>query len=303
MEKSHDFSTSYAVHLWESNARHWFLDQLTPELADTIDLPIMCEIRRIMGTLSKDSAPNCFPARRNLYSDGVVGLYTFDDDILDTRRIEDNLGNKLHGWALNGTQLVPGRNGDGLARAFRGMGDFAILPVPATMTMNQFAIQVEMRFGDLCQTAGSVIAVQSADLTILVEGTCTPPKRTLWLKAFKTRQSEEAVVPLELVKGPSFKEGDWATVSVRASAEEQVIELLVDGEVSVSGPWPPKGLGHGHRTPISNIWLGARPASPFPRPHRSEINNDFRGLLDNVMVWDRGMSREVLQKAAQGMSS
>ena len=196
LQKSYDFSPNFAVHLWESNARKWFLMSLNPTKLFTLDLPIFCEMSKFVDppanlALEVLQTRNCAITVENVHSDGLVAHYDFSRDF--NEKVIDVMGNRLHGWAVNGTTLVKGYRDDGVtidyARRFHGHGDFIVLPVHTQFKSRDFTVRFGVNFNSQCQAAASVIGIQSERNVFLLEGICQKDaqgdvEHTFWMKVY-----------------------------------------------------------------------------------------------------------------------
>lgn len=191
-----------------------------------------------------------------------MAWYSFDADASDDPKVRDSLANELHGWALNGTSISEDPVRGGKIRNFPGHGEFAVLPSAPTTTLNDFSLQFSMKFADLQQDAASVLALQSEEYTILIEGYMASNMHMFWLKAFPSLQAEDSLLWDLTVHERAFVADEWITVALRANSSSQSLELFADGHLLIRSQWPPAGSWGNF--PIKNIWLGARPASPFP---------------------------------------
>ena len=91
----------------------------------------------------------------------------------------------------------------------------------------------------------------------------------------------------------------YHSIVISGDSVNGMLTLWVDGEiVAASSSWPPKNADPEER--IVNIWLGARPCSPFPEPQRKSIAQDLKGLITNVTVWEVTIDPVMLFKFAQG---
>lgn len=260
MQKTYDFANNYAVHLWESNAKDWWLDQMDKELIANIDLPFFCQMRRITGIAASNAKiEDCLAPKRTIHPDGAVSRHKFNSDTY-LPRVNDALGNHLHGFAINGTTLVQTQK-DSQARHFRGNGDFISLPTLSELNLREFSMQMRIS-PHLCQSAGSVAAAQTSEFVLLIESTCDHassqhPSNTLWLKVFPYRGWESPLLEFEMVHNIVIPRDEWTWVTVTASGAANSVKMYANDQVVAQGPWPPSFSG-GYPENIKNLLVALR---------------------------------------------
>jgi hypothetical protein len=101
------------------------LSKTSIRVINEIDNSIFCEVRFIFpsfynrkfvreGNYEKNDDENCQILSKSIFKDGTIGVYKFDEDT--DIKIQDLLGNKLHGWAVNGTKLTSEPTNPGIFR-------------------------------------------------------------------------------------------------------------------------------------------------------------------------------------------
>jgi hypothetical protein len=233
-----------------------------------------------------------------MFKDGTIGLYTFDEDT--DIKIQDILGNRLHGWVLNGTKLRSEYSNPGVFREFNGKGDFAIIPSIETMTLSEFTISMRFKTPRSCKHRRIMASLQHpSDYSVVLETDCVNRDdvgEVMEIRALLT-DSRLGVTSYNLKPELNFlNNGKWHHVALTMSSSMGKMILYLDGESVGDSIWPMKTDS---QQQIKNVWLGAKPP-PSIRTMKRPLDFDYKGYMDDLFIAQTAFSPESIKAISNG---
>lgn len=214
--------------------------------------------------------------------DGLVLHLSFDENTIQNDTVMDQSGNNNHGTINGGATTVSGKHGEALE--FDGVDDFVEVPLTASVTFstgNSLTVQVWVKTDDEPPRNDGIV------------GNYRPSTNALWMLSingdndaqrgtmrFAVRDS--ARVSAGVTSTAFLNDDEWHVIAGVRDQEAKKIRFYVNNELIDEVDDNSQDINSGQ-----SIWIG------------EHLNRFYKGLIDEVKVWNRPLTADELDHSGQ----
>ena len=232
---------------------------------------------KVPTRLGTPTEPVETPIEPVLTEDGLVLHLSFDNNTIQGNTVQDQSGAGNHGTIYGGAQTVTGKHGEALA--FDGVDDYVEVPLTDSITFStddSFTVQAWIKTDDQPRL-NDIIIGNYRDYTpthwsLSIHGDSQEHRGKA---AF--RVGEDAGTGAGIRTSNFMNDGEWHLLTGVRDQNTKKIRFYVDGEL----------IGETDDTSIDpnsrqSIWIG------------EHLYRYYKGLIDEVKVWNRALTAEEL---------
>lgn len=215
--------------------------------------------------------------------DGLVLHLSFDKNTIDGNTVKDLSGEGNDGMINGGATTVAGKHGDALE--FDGTDDFVEVPLEDSITFStgdSLTVQVWVKTDDQPPKNDGIV------------GNYRPGTDALWIlsisgdnpatrgkMSFSVRDKGRA--NSAGITSPNFlNDGEWHVLAGIRDQKAKKIRFYVDGKLIDEKDDNTKDINSGQ-----SIWVG------------EHLNRFYKGLIDEVKIWNRPLTAKELDQSGQ----
>ena len=219
--------------------------------------------------------------------DGLVLHLSFDKSTVQADKVKDQSVQNNDGIINGGAKVVAGKFGDALE--FDGVDDFVEIPLTASITFTKgssFTVQAWIKTDDKPPQNDGLV------------GNYRPSTDALWILSvrgddpasrgkmgFSVRDKGRA--HSAGVTSPDFlNDNKWHHLAGVRDQKSKQIRFYVDGKLIEEKDDPTEDINSGQ-----SVWIG------------EHLNRFYKGIIDDVKLWDRALSAKELDQSRSGITA
>lgn len=219
--------------------------------------------------------------------DGLVLHLSFDKSAIKDNKSQDLSGKGNDGIINGGAKVVAGKFGEALE--FDGVDDFVEIPLEASITFtkgNSFTVQVWVKTDDKPPQNDGLV------------GNYRPSTDALWMLSVRGDDPaqrgkmgftvrDKGRLHLSSITSPDFlNDNKWHHLAGVRDQKAKKIRFYVDGVLIDEKDDATEDINSGQ-----SIWIG------------EHLNRFYKGLIDDVKIWNRPLNADELDKSRSGLKA
>ncbi len=244
-------------------------------------------MKKVFVTIAVIGMFICIPPQSEANpEDGLVLHLSFDENTIQGETVMDQSGNNNHGTINGGAMTVAGKHGEALE--FDGVDDFVEVPLAASITFstnNSLTVQVWVKTDDQPPANDGIV------------GNYRPSTNALWMLSINGDNAEQrgtmrfavrdsARVSAGVTSGDFLNDDVWHVIAGVRDQDAKKLRFYVDNELIGEVNDTSQDINSGQ-----SIWIG------------EHLNRFYKGLIDEVKVWNRPLTAAELDHSGQVPSS
>lgn len=215
-------------------------------------------------------------------TNGLVLHLSFDENTIQGNTVMDQSGNNNHGTINGGATTVTGKYGEALE--FDGVDDFVEIPLVDSVTFStgdSLTVQVWVKTDDEPTANDGIVGNYRTGTNALWMLSISGDDAALRGKmGFAVRDS--ARVSAGITSSDFLNDDKWHVIAGVRDQDAKKVRYYVDGELINEVDDNSQDINSGQ-----SIWIG------------EHLNRFYKGLIDEVKVWNRPLSAAELEQSEQ----